>query len=334
MVKGFFLTLIPKNYVNLFTLNLSLGNSSNPNVIVIWPKGLWGGFDDTYFPVEINDGGLKVYEVERRYVSLDMNQYFIRAKLAMFLISKINDTQRMSKLAYLGWCLSQQPFLMLKMIDDLSLLLKKSKQKDLHVHSVFYPFEFYPESKVCFRAAKANGFEALSAQHMKWTSQKLQNYVNNNLNIELPTLLYISKNQDRRVFLDTGIRVDDSKWVGRFDKLISRSVDLNYCRNFKFIQILSSGSPYDIFRSFEFAKRLKFKCPDDSYRIVMHPNTGKLVYYITSFLCYLNKIDLVLGFNGMLSKNKKIFTCGTSLYSSLKRSGVNVKDIGGKYSQF
>ncbi len=104
-------------------------------------------------------------------------------------------------------------------------------------------------------------------------------------------------------------------WVGRFDGLLKKSVNFIESEKRDVVQILTSGTPYDILRGYEFASRLSSKRKVD-IRLVLHPNTGGSIRFFVALLCFNRNIKVVSGFDFIVSKEYPTITRGTSLYSS------------------
>ena len=169
----------------------------------------------------------------------------------------------------MAWCFSQQPFAMSNMISNLEKNFTILKNYNNKIKNIYYPFEFYPESKICFKIAKDFKLKSMTAQHMKWTNEKLSRFTGQSELVELPEIIFLSKQQNSNIFSDLKIKYKKVDWVGRFDDLISKSVKLNFFDNLDSIQILTSGSPYDIHRAFLF-----------SWRILKNKKEKSDLYYI------------------------------------------------------
>lgn len=152
------------------------------------------------------------------------------------------------------------------------------------------------------------------------------------MGVYAPSVLYVSKAQDKNLLYDFSDHVITDSSVGRFDLLLKKKNEIILDANNQLIQILCSGAPYDIIRSIEFAKRIKKN--RNKITVVFHPSTSMNLLSIGKFICKLHLIQTQVGFKGNVSPNLPTFTCGTSLLNSIKSVGVRVKDIGGKSSQF
>ena len=200
--------------------------------------------------------------------------------------------------------------------------------------SVYNPFEFYPESRAIYYFAQKFSMEALSAQHMHWNIGKISNFIPIDDYTAKPDKLYISCYQDRSVFCGHVKEIIIQDYVGRFDALLSKALQIYEDEEEKRFIILCSGSPYDISRSIEFVLRLRKKIKGKSSKIVMHPNLNIYLKIWVILICKFMRINCQFGFNNKLSKQSLVFTCGTSLFVSLKKTKFRVKNIGGANSQF
>ena len=206
LIKGFLSCLIPINII----LNLeesSFKNLSNEiEVLIIWPKNLWGGFSKDKIPDNLQKKKFGVVFLKKRYITLSFREFIEKINLIWFLIFKLKGLKGISKLSSMAWCFSQQPFSMSNMISNLEkkfTILKSFKNK---IKYIYYPFEFYPESKICFKIAKDFKLKSMTAQHMKWTNEKLSRFTGQSELVELPEIIFLSKQQNSNIFNDLKIK--------------------------------------------------------------------------------------------------------------------------------
>ena len=307
--KNIIINLEEKSFKNL---------SNEIEVLIIWPKNLWGGFSKDKIPDNLQKKKFGVVFLKKRYITLSFREFIEKINLIWFLLFKLKGLKGISKLSYMAWCFSQQPFAMSNMISNLEKNFTILKNYNNKIKNIYYPFEFYPESKICFKIAKDFKLKSMTAQHMKWTNEKLSRFTGQSELVELPEIIFLSKQQNSNIFSDLKIKYKKVDWVGRFDDLISKSVKLNFFDNLDSIQILTSGSPYDIHRAFLFSWRI-LKNKKEKIRLILHPKTSNLIFLFLKFITLSMNIYISKGFDGEISKSKPTLTCGTSLYAILKK---------------
>jgi len=304
--------------------------NENAKVCIIWPDATWGGFQEKFIPSSLSKKEYNVltWTAESKY--LLAAETIMKLYLALILLRYILQIEKTKdKLAFFVWSFSNQPLYLMKSRE----LFEAQKTLKLSVlETIYFPFEFYPEARLVYSFAADHNLNSAVAQHMKWTVKKLSNFSSKNLGIHLPRTFYISKAQKEDLFNDFACEVITDRRVGRFDLLLEKENKILTDSNMNFIQILCSGTPYDVMRSVEFAKRTKKS--NIETLLVFHPSTSKTLLFITKYICALHNLKTQIGFTGHVSPVLPIFTCGTSLFTSLSRAGLRVKDIGGEASQF
>jgi len=306
--------------------------SEGAETLILWPNGVWGGFKKDYVPDQISQSVYIDVDLVQGSRYINIREFKNKILLIIYLLFRINEIKDFSKIAYVNWCMSQQPYCMYMMIHDLDGFLNQVKDQQPTIRTLFYPFEFYPESKICYLIASKQHILGASAQHMKWTRAKLKNFYFLGSHLQSPGTLFISRSQDSKVFRDENLNIKETDYVGRYDSLIQKNTDVCISDSINDYQIFTSGAPYDVFRGFLFASRLRKQ--SRSVRLVLHPGVKHSMKLILNWLCFIKQIDFAVGFNGIVSASVPTFTSGTSLYASFKSQGVRVKNIGGMYSQF
>ena len=169
---------------------------------------------------------------------------------------------------------------------------------------------------------------------MFWNIGKIANFIPIDNYTVKPDKLYISHYQDRSVFCGLVKETIIQEYVGRFDSLLSKAIQIDADEKESRFIVLCSGSPYDISRSIEFVVRLRKKKGYKSSKIIMHPNLNINLKFLVVLICKFMRVRCQFGFDHKLSKQSLVFTCGTSLFVSLKKTKFRVKNIGGYNSQF
>lgn len=305
------------------------------NYLVIWPANLWGGFSTSYLPVEILDDNYSVLIWKKQKNNFELKRTLEHLKLTILLLKysfKINDFSH--KMAYVTWVFTPEPIFLLNSLIKLEKIVKDQCIGSSSPTSLFYPLEFYSEARLVYYCAQKLHLKSSSAQHMLWTVGKISNFSIVNDNTVKPDKLFVSHYQDSSIFCGLVKEIVTQHYVGRFDALLSKTMEIYEHEEDSLNVVLCSGSPYDISRSIEFVVRLRKRQKYKTSKIVMHPNLNSNLKFLVILICRIRRVRYQFGFDRRLSSKSVVFTCGTSLLVSLKNTNFKVKNIGGYNSQF